>query len=89
MEQQRRNYHNHCIKAKKLVRDVRLSVLQDVYFAAHEKHNIVRNMTLDQVNIKFNFFLVVQSYKAVIIFIGQRVCQSPQEPAFYPRSDPG
>ena len=49
MEQQRRNYHNHCIKANKLVRDVRLSVIQDVYHAAHEKHNIVRNLTLDQV----------------------------------------
>ena len=51
MEQQRRNYHNHCIKAKKLVRDVRLSVLQDTYYAPHDKHNIVRNITLDQVRI--------------------------------------
>ena len=47
-EQQRRNYHNHCIKAKKLVRDVRLLVLQDVYHAPHEKLNIVSNISLAQ-----------------------------------------
>ena len=48
-EQQRRNYHNHCIKASKLVRDVRLSVLQDVHHSPHMKHNIVRDVSLQQV----------------------------------------
>ena len=51
LEQQRRNYNNHCIKAKKLVRDVRLSVLQDVHFAPHQKHNVVRSLTLQQVHL--------------------------------------
>jgi len=49
LEQLRKNYHNHTIKAKKLVRDVRLGVLQDVYHAPHDKHNIIRNVTLEQV----------------------------------------
>merc|ERR1719348_2171860 len=35
--------------SKKLVRDVRLGVLQDVYHAPHDKHNIIRNVTLEQV----------------------------------------
>ena len=49
LEQQRKNYHNHTIKAKRLVRDVRLELLQDVYYAPHDKHNMVRNLTLEQV----------------------------------------
>jgi len=49
MEQLRKNYHNHSIKAKKLVRDVRLELLQDVYHSPHDKHNVVRNITLEQV----------------------------------------
>ena len=38
VEQQKRNYQNHSIKASKLVsvRDVRLGVIQDVFFAPHE-----------------------------------------------------
>ena len=50
MEQQKRNYQNHSIKASKLVRDVRLGVMQDVFFAPHEKHNLVSSLTLDQVS---------------------------------------
>jgi len=49
LEQLRKNYHNHTIKAKRLVRDVRLEVLQDVYHAPHDKHNIIRTITLEQV----------------------------------------
>jgi len=49
LEQMRKNLYNHTIKAKRLVRDVRLGLLQDVYHAPHDKHNIVRNITLDQV----------------------------------------
>eukprot|EP00092_Neocalanus_flemingeri_P030811 GFUD01033465.1.p1 GENE.GFUD01033465.1~~GFUD01033465.1.p1 ORF type:complete len:1104 (+),score=409.71 GFUD01033465.1:45-3356(+) len=49
LEQQRKNYHNHTIKAKKLVRDVRLELLQDVYHAPHDKHNTVRQLSLEQV----------------------------------------
>jgi len=49
LEQQRKNYYNHTIKAKRLVRDVRLELLQDVYYAPHDKHNMVRNLTLEQV----------------------------------------
>ena len=30
------------------MRDVRLSVLQDVYYSPHQKHNVVRSLTLDQ-----------------------------------------
>ena len=37
LEQQRMNYNNHAIKAKKLVRDVRLSLLQDDDCAPHQK----------------------------------------------------
>ena len=47
-EQQKRNYHNHSIKASKLVRDVRLQVLQDVFHAPHEKQNIVTDINLSQ-----------------------------------------
>merc|ERR1719483_1100654 len=43
------NYHNHSIKAKKLVRDVRLELLQDVYHSPHDKHNVVRSITMEQV----------------------------------------
>jgi len=49
LEQQRKNYHNHTIKAKRLVRDVRLELLQDVYHAPHDKHNLVRSLGLEQV----------------------------------------
>ena len=49
VEQQKRNYQNHSIKANKLVRDVRLGVMQDVFFAPHEKHNLVSSLTLHQV----------------------------------------
>ena len=49
VEQQKRNYQNHSIKASKLVRDVRLGVIQDVFFAPHEKHNLVSSLSLDQV----------------------------------------
>jgi len=49
LEQQRKNYHNHTIKAKRLVRDVRLELLQDVYHAPHDKHNLVRQLSLEQV----------------------------------------
>jgi len=49
MEQLRKNYHNHSIKPSKLVRDVRLGILQDVYWSPREKLNIVRNITCDQV----------------------------------------
>jgi len=47
-EQTRKNYYNHSIKPSKLVRDVRLSVIQDVYWTAFEKHNRIRNLSLDQ-----------------------------------------
>ena len=50
VEQQKRNYHNHSIKASKLVRDVRLGVLQDVYYPPHDKHNLVNSLTLQQVS---------------------------------------
>merc|ERR1719354_548015 len=45
-EQTRKDYYNHCIKPSQLCRDVRLSVLQDVYWNAHDKHNMVRNITV-------------------------------------------
>merc|ERR1712051_591315 len=48
VEQQKRNYHNHSIKANKLVRDVRLGVLQDVFYPPHQKLNVVSSLTLDQ-----------------------------------------
>lgn len=48
VEQQRKNYHNHAIKAKLLVRDVRLSLLQDVFHPAHARHGLVRRCTLEQ-----------------------------------------
>ena len=55
LEQQRKNYHNHSIKAKKLVRDVRLEVLQDIYYAPYSKHNIVREFTLEDVCLTYLF----------------------------------
>jgi len=48
LAQTRKDYYNHSIKPSKLVRDVRLSVLQDVYWSGHEKHNKIRDITLQQ-----------------------------------------
>jgi nardilysin len=48
LEQQRKNYYNHSIKPSKLVRDVRLKVLQDVYWSPHDKYNHVRGVSLEQ-----------------------------------------
>merc|ERR1712037_130941 len=50
LEQQKKNYRNHSIKAKQLVRDVRLSVLQDVFHAPHVRHSVVRSATLPKLN---------------------------------------
>ena len=44
MEQQRKDYYNHSIKPKKLVRDVRLSVLQDIYWSPYLKYNKVKKL---------------------------------------------
>ena len=44
MEQQRKDYYNHSIKPKKLVRDVRLSVLQDIYWSPYLKYNKVKEL---------------------------------------------
>merc|ERR1719430_2447520 len=57
LEQQRKNYRNHAIKAKQLVRDVRLSVLQDVFHAPHVRHSVVRSATLSQLNQFVGSFL--------------------------------
>ena len=64
LDQQKRNYYNHCIKAKKLVRDVRLSLLQDVYHSPHQKHNIIGSLTLSQLKefaSKFKSHLTLQA----------------------------
>jgi len=45
-EQTRRNYYNYSIKPSKLVRDLRLAVLQNVFWTAPDKHNLVRSLTL-------------------------------------------
>ena len=50
VEDTKRNYHNYSIKASKLVRDVRLDVLQNIYYPAHQKHNLINSLTLDQVS---------------------------------------
>ena len=50
VEDTKRNYHNYSIKASKLARDVRLEVLQNIYYPAHQKHNLINSLTLDQVS---------------------------------------
>merc|ERR1719430_2559330 len=57
LEQQKKNYRNHSIKAKQLVRNVRLSVLQDVFHAPHVRHSVVRSATLPQLNQFVGSFL--------------------------------
>jgi len=57
LEQQKKNYRNHSIKAKQLVRDVRLSVLQDVFYAPHVRHSVVRSATLPKLNQFVTSFL--------------------------------
>ena len=49
MEQQRKDYYNHSIKPKKLVRDVRLSVLQDIYWSPYLKYNKVKELNIHSV----------------------------------------
>ena len=49
VEQQRKNYRNHAIKPKQLVRDVRLSVLQDTFHTGVARHGVVMGCTLQQV----------------------------------------
>jgi len=57
MEQQRKDYYNHSIKPKKLVRDVRLSVLQDIYWSPYLKYNKVRDCTVEELKEFTNRFL--------------------------------
>ena len=48
-DQTKKNYYNFFIAPSKLVRDVRLSVLQDVHWTAMEKHKAISNVTVDMV----------------------------------------
>jgi len=48
-DQTKKNYYNFFIAPSKLVRDVRLSVLQDVHWTAMEKHKAVSSITIDMV----------------------------------------
>ena len=50
VEDTKRNYHNYSIQASNLVWEVRLEVLQNIYYTAHEKHNLINSLTLDQVS---------------------------------------
>ena len=49
-EQTKRNYFNFFIKPSRVVRDLRLQVLQDCYWSAREKHAVIDTITLDQMN---------------------------------------
>jgi len=62
LDQLIKNYHNHSIQPNKLVRDIRLGVLQDSYFSPRAKLAKVRSVTCDQVKnfateFKKNVFL--------------------------------
>jgi nardilysin len=48
-DQTKKNYYNFFIHPSKLVRDVRLSVLQDVHWTAMEKHKAIMNVTINMV----------------------------------------
>ena len=48
-DQTKKNYYNFFIKPSKLVRDARLSVLQDVHWTAMEKHKAIKNVSLEMV----------------------------------------
>jgi len=49
LDQQIKNYHNHSIQPQKLVRDIRLAFLQDVYFSARDKLALAKSITCSQV----------------------------------------
>lgn len=48
-DQIKKNYYNHFIKPMKLVRDVRMSVIQDVYFQVTDKHAVVGDISKEEV----------------------------------------
>ena len=47
--QTKKNYYNNFIKPMKLVRELRLFVLQDVFHTTRKKHSIVDSITQEQV----------------------------------------
>jgi len=66
MEQQRKDYYNHSIKPKKLVRDVRLSVLQDIYWSPYLKYNKVRDCTVEELKEFTNRFLAASYLQGLV-----------------------
>ena len=48
VDQQKKNYYNHCKKPKNLVRDVRLAVLQNIHHQAHGRHNFLKLVELPE-----------------------------------------
>lgn len=52
-EQVKKNYYNNFLKPDKLVREVRLAVLQDVFWTARQKHRIISDITVEDV-VQFN-----------------------------------
>ena len=44
-DQIKKNYYNHFIKPMKVVRDVRLSMIQNVYFSTIDRHAAIDNVT--------------------------------------------
>ena len=56
-DQTKKNYYNFFIDSSKLVRDVRLSVLQDVHWTAMEKHQAVSGITIEMVKTFTKRFL--------------------------------
>ena len=47
--QTKKNYYNNFIKPMKLVRELRLFVLQDVFHTNRKKHSIVDSITKEKV----------------------------------------
>ena len=60
-DQTKKGYYNFFINPSKLVRDVRLSILQDVHWTAMEKHKTIMNISLDMIKGFAKKFLVASN----------------------------
>ena len=53
--QTKKNYYNNFIKPMKLVRELRLFILQDVFHTNRQKHSLIESITKEQVALNLLF----------------------------------
>lgn len=61
-----RNYHNAFIRSKGLCKELRLSVLQNVYWPMYEKHTIAKELTDEELKAFIKKFFTHLKVKALI-----------------------